>query len=565
MRHEPIRQFEEALALEAGVDVTIVMPCLNEAQCLPYCIANAKEALERIVDEYGLRGEIVVADNGSTDGSQALATRLGARVVPVPERGYGAALIGGSRAAYGQYVLMGDADGSYDFTDGVAMIGKLQDGADLCMGSRFKGGISRGAMPWKNRYIGNPVLTGILNLFFRPGISDAHSGLRAMRKDAFLELGLSGSGMEFASEMVIKAALKRLCIAETPVKLLPDLRDRAPHLRPWRDGWRHLRYLFMLSPTWVFGVPALAAIASGIAILATALFRAFGWTGPVPFGESWIVIGALLTATGHMAGMMGIASHLYGVREGYRLPKPWLLATRKWLSLEGCLAIGLGLLGLSLLTLTAIGIYWGSERFAALPSVLPVTLAGLSGAIGLQTLLGGFLLAVLGGNEADFTRAVYKEAGTGRAAQPAAGMIAEPVDGTTFWSRKLFGEAVRFGVVGSLNVVFNTMCIILLTELLSIHYIVSYLIVFSAATLIGFFLNRRWSFGIDHGAARKDLLRYVSFTIVTLLVGLAGIRVLDGLCGNYGIAVALVSAALAPINFFVHRTWSFGQNFRPIG
>ena len=142
MRHEPIRQFEEALALEAGVDVTIVMPCLNEAQCLPYCIANAKEALERIVVQYGLRGEIVIADNGSTDGSQALATRLGARVVPVAERGYGAALIGGSKAAYGQYVLMGDADGSYDFTDGVAMIGELQEGADLCMGSRFKGGIS---------------------------------------------------------------------------------------------------------------------------------------------------------------------------------------------------------------------------------------------------------------------------------------------------------------------------------------------------------------------------------------------------------------------------------------
>src|SRR6185369_9069669 len=174
MRHEPVRQFEEAVARASDVDVTIVMPCLNEVQCLAYCIANAQEALQRIEDEYGLRGEIVVADNGSTDGSQALATRLGARVVPVAARGYGAALIGGSKAAYGEYVLMGDADGSYDFTDGVAMIGKLQEGAELCMGSRFKGGISPGAMPWKNRYIGNPVLTGILNLFFRPGISDAH-------------------------------------------------------------------------------------------------------------------------------------------------------------------------------------------------------------------------------------------------------------------------------------------------------------------------------------------------------------------------------------------------------
>lgn len=406
MRHEPARQFERAtsVAAAAAVGVTIVMPCLNEVQCLEHCIGNAREALRRIELDYGLSGEVLIADNGSTDGSQALAMALGARVVRISDRGYGAALIGGSKAAYGKYILMGDADGSYDFTDGVAMIGELEKGAELCMGSRFRGGITPGAMPWKNRYIGNPVLTGILNLFFKAGISDAHSGLRAIRKDAFLELGLSGGGMEFASEMVIKAALKRLRIAETPVKLLPDLRDRAPHLRPWRDGWRHLRYLFMLSPTWVFGVPGVAAFCAGMTILAVALLRAFGLTGHTPFGESWIVVGALLSCVGHMAGVMAVASHLYGVRAGYRLPKPWLRAGQRLLTLESCVLAGVMLMGGSVAAMAAIAVYWGAGSFAALPSILPVALAGVIGTIGLQTLFGGFLLAVIGGNEAGFLK-----------------------------------------------------------------------------------------------------------------------------------------------------------------
>jgi len=407
MRQQAARKFAETRpeTRRERVDVTIVMPCLNEAQCLPHCIMNAREALRRIESEYGLAGEIVIADNGSTDGSQMLSTGLGARVVDVSERGYGAALIGGAEAARGKYILMGDADGSYDFTDGVAMIGELERGAELCMGSRFKGGISPGAMPWKNRYIGNPVLTGILNLFFRAGISDAHSGLRAIRKDSFVGLGLSGAGMEFASEMVIKAALKRLRIAETPVKLLPDLRDRAPHLRPWRDGWRHLRYLFMLSPTWVFGVPGLAAFCAGMTILAVALLRSLGLTGPTPFGESWIVVGALLSSVGHMAGLMAVASHLYGVRAGYRLPKSWLRAGQRLLTLESCVIAGLALMTGSMAAMAAIAVYWGAGSFAALPSILPVALAGVAGTIGLQTLFGGFLLAVIGGNEASFVPA----------------------------------------------------------------------------------------------------------------------------------------------------------------
>ena len=240
------------------VGVSFVLPCLNEAQSLEHCIGVIREALAELDHRLGLTGEIVVADNGSTDGSQALAERLGARVVPVAERGYGAALRGGFEAARGRYLVMGDSDGSYDFREATAMVEALMSGADLCMGSRFKGGIKPGAMPWKNRYIGNPILTGILNLLFGAGISDAHCGLRALTKPCFERLELTGSGMEFASEMVIKAALKGERIVERPATLSPDLRDRAPHLRPWRDGWRHLRYLFMLSPFWLFAAPALA-------------------------------------------------------------------------------------------------------------------------------------------------------------------------------------------------------------------------------------------------------------------------------------------------------------------
>lgn len=198
------------------IDVTIVMPCLNETISLPHCIGNALEALARIRTELNLSGEIVIADNGSTDGSQQLATELGARVVAVRERGYGVALIGGCEAAKGRYVLMGDCDGSYDFIEGVDMIAELEKGNDLCMGNRFMGGIAPGAMPWKNRHIGNPALTGILNIFFRTGMGDAHCGLRAIRKDAFERLNLSGGGMEFASEMVIKAALLNLRMSEVP-------------------------------------------------------------------------------------------------------------------------------------------------------------------------------------------------------------------------------------------------------------------------------------------------------------------------------------------------------------
>jgi len=391
-----IHEFDPIEGQPTPLDVSIVMPCLNEVQCLQHCIANAREALARIAAEYGLAGEIVIADNGSTDGSQALAESLGARVVAVSAKGYGAALIGGCEAAFGRYILMGDADGSYDFTDGVTMIGRLDQGADLCMGSRFRGGIAPGAMPWKNRHIGNPILTGILNLFFRAGIDDAHCGLRAISQTAFLELGLAGSGMEFASEMVIKAALKRMRIDEVPATLSHDLRDRPPHLRPWRDGWRHLRYLLMLSPTWVFGVPALAAILTALVIFGGAGLHATGLLQGTPFfGTSWTIVGGFLFTLGHFAALMSLATHFHGVRKGYRMPSRQLGRLGWLLTLESALIVGTSLIALSVGGFLTVGLGWSAHGFAALPSILPLTLAAVAGVVGVQTALGGFLLAII--------------------------------------------------------------------------------------------------------------------------------------------------------------------------
>lgn len=208
------------------VSVSIVMPCLNEAATVGQCVVRARAALDQIFEKYRLHGEIIIADNGSTDGSQDIAVRAGAVVVDVDEKGYGAALLGGFRAAKGQYLVMGDSDCSYDFIEAVPMIEKLIAGADMCMGSRFKGEIREGAMPWKNKFIGNPALSGILRLLARTDVSDAHCGLRALTRDAFEEMRLTSTGMEFASEMVMRAAIMKMKIDEVPVTLSPDGRGR---------------------------------------------------------------------------------------------------------------------------------------------------------------------------------------------------------------------------------------------------------------------------------------------------------------------------------------------------
>ena len=388
-------------------DVSIVMPCLNEARWLPVCIANAQEALVILERELGLSGEILIADNGSTDGSPAIALSLGARVAHVSRRGYGAALIGGFSAARGRYLVMGDADGSYDFRQSLELVRRLTEGADLCMGSRFKGGIEPGAMPWKNRYIGNPALTFVLNLFYGSGVSDAHCGLRALTRSCFQTIGLTGAGMEFASEMIIKASLKGMRIAEAPVTLSRDLRDRAPHLRPWRDGWRHLRYLFMLSPVWAFAAPAGAAALGALAIFALA---AIGSVSPTPqdnpIGNYWIILAGALLGLSHTAGLLAAAAYLYGCREGYRSPNWRDQRFARWISLDSMLIAGGATILAGIAILGAVVAYWSQIGFQAIPSVLPAVAGTTLVVIGAQNALGGFLLAILQGNEAQFLQAV---------------------------------------------------------------------------------------------------------------------------------------------------------------
>jgi hypothetical protein len=309
------------------------------------------------------------------------------------------------KSASGTFLVMGDADGSYDFRECVAMIRALMNGADLCMGSRFKGAIKTNAMPWKNRYIGNPLLTGALNLLFGAGVSDAHCGLRALTKVCFERLHLSGHGMEFASEMIIKAALKGERIAEVPVSLSRDLRDRPPHLRPWHDGWRHLRYLLMLSPTWVFAVPATFAGALSLAIWAyAAVETSLGAGATSPIGNQWIILAGAMIGLSHVAGLLAAATHLYGVREGYRRPASWTAPMAQWISLESMLASGSAVAASGFAILLTLFSYWTQHGYTMIGTVLPAVTGTTLIVVGAQNILGGFLLAIISGHEADFLK-----------------------------------------------------------------------------------------------------------------------------------------------------------------
>src|SRR6185503_16780874 len=244
-----------------STELSVLMPCLNEAETLATCIKKAQKAL----DDLQVNGEVVIADNGSTDGSPEIAASLGARVIHVAQKGYGSALLGGIKAARGKYIIMGDADDSYDFTNLGPFLEKLRAGYDLVMGNRFKGGIAPNAMPPLHKYLGNPVLTGIGRLFFRSPCGDFHCGLRGFSKAAIQRLDLRTTGMEFASETVVKASLHRLRITEVPTTLSVDGRNRRPHLHTWRDGWRHLRFLLLYSPRWLFLYPGASLFLSGVA------------------------------------------------------------------------------------------------------------------------------------------------------------------------------------------------------------------------------------------------------------------------------------------------------------
>jgi len=380
--------------MSTAVEVSFVMPCLDEAETLEACIREARACIER----HGLDAEVVVADNGSRDGSQEIAARNGARVVEVPQKGYGAALAGGFEAARGRYLIMGDADSSYDFGEAIGLIEALRGGADLAMGSRFRGSIEPGAMPWSHRWIGNPVLSFVGRLFFRSKVSDFHCGLRGLRKSAFEELGLRTLGMEFATEMVAKATARGLRIAEVPVTLRPDGRSRPPHLRTWGDGWRHLRFMMMLSPRWTLFAPGLALMAVGGALLAR-----LAW-GPLQIGRVGLdvhtmQIAGLLVVVGYQAVTTAVAARIYAVVEELGPPAPWLWRAFRLFTFErGLLAgAGLALAGAFLVARTLAG--WAGVDFGPLEpavSMRPVIVGTTLLALGAQTVLMSFLYSMLG-------------------------------------------------------------------------------------------------------------------------------------------------------------------------
>ena len=340
----------------AEIELTILMPCLNEAETLATCIGKAKSFLKRT----GITGEVVVADNGSADGSQQIAERSGARVVPVAVRGYGAALATGIEAAHGRYVIMGDADDSYDFANLDAFVAALRAGNQLVMGNRFKGGIAPGAMPWHHKYIGNPVLSFLGRLFFSSKASDFHCGLRGFDREAVLGLNLRTSGMEFASEMLVKATLMGLSVTEVPTTLDKDGRSRPPHLRSFRDGWRHLRFLLLFSPRWLFLYPGLALLAIGLFFGTLLIGGPVNISPTVQLDEKSFLAAAMCVLLGIQAVNFAIIGRRFASRYGFIPPSATFDRVLEALTLERTLLVALALVVVGL-----GAVIWGVSQWAA--------------------------------------------------------------------------------------------------------------------------------------------------------------------------------------------------------
>jgi glycosyltransferase involved in cell wall biosynthesis len=372
------------------LELTVVLPCLNEAETVALCVGKAV----RWIRDAGVAGEVIVADNGSTDDSPELARAAGARVVTVRRKGYGNALIAGIRAARGTYVLMADADDSYDLENLGPFLQHLRAGDDLVMGNRFAGGIEPGAMPWLHRRIGNPVLSGIGRLFFRTPVRDFHCGIRAFRKRAIVDLGLRSGGMEFASEMIVKASLANLKISEVPTTLRPDGRSRAPHLRSFRDGWRHLRFLLLFCPYWLFVVPGFVVFAIG-AVGTVAL--TFGHVGGLSIAG--LLYAASLMIIGYQALWFGLLMQTYAESRGILPEGRRMRRVRRSLTLERGLIVGVALLVIGALVAIISVLRWRSAHFGALnpaENVRVITPAILGLVLGSQTILGSFSIGVLG-------------------------------------------------------------------------------------------------------------------------------------------------------------------------
>jgi hypothetical protein len=380
--------------VETDLELTVLMPCLNEAETVATCVTKALACLKRL----GVVGEVVVADNGSTDGSQALAQDAGARVVPVAIRGYGAALFAGTYAARGRYVIMGDADDSYDFSRLDVFIERLRAGAELVMGNRFRGGIRPGAMPWKNRFIGNPTLTGIGRLLFKCPARDFHCGLRGFSKDAFLRMSLQTPGMEFASEMVIKATLLRLRIEEVPTTLDKDGRSRPPHLRPWRDGWRHLRFMLLFSPRWLFLYPGALLAALGLVLGVLLLRGPIMLTRTIGLDVQTLLFASVAVHLGVQMVCFALCARIYARRAGLLPESGSMDSFTRVFHLETGLLLGVALclLGLggavwNVLDWSSVGFGQLDARQALRASIPAASALGL----GTQVIATSFLLSIL--------------------------------------------------------------------------------------------------------------------------------------------------------------------------
>src|SRR5215472_3796358 len=377
---------------ELSVEVSVVIPCLNEANSLAYCVDKAIYAFRAS----GLSGEVIVADNGSTDGSIQIADEHGARLVHVTERGYGAALKAGIAAARGPFIIMGDADDSYDFTDVPRFVEKLREGYDVVMGNRFRGEIKPGAMPWHHKYVGNPGLTALLNLFFQAGIGDSHCGMRAFRRATYDQMDLRSTGMEFASEFVIKAAQLGTRITEIPITLWPDKRGRPPHLRSFRDGWRHLRFMLLYAPNWLFLLP-------GVALVVAGLFLVF-WLLPGPreiapqviLDIHTMIFGMIFTLLGVQIISIGTFAKVFSYAERFDQDPVSLKRLLKRVKLETGLLLGGGVSLAGFVGCAWIAGKWAWSGFGPLYEVRQVVFWSMWLYIGLQIIFASFFLSMLG-------------------------------------------------------------------------------------------------------------------------------------------------------------------------
>ena len=378
------------------MELTIVMPCLNEAETLGACIQKARLGLERA----GVHGEILVADNGSTDDSIAIARKMGARVVKVADKGYGSALRGGIEEALGKWIIMGDSDDSYDFSEIGGFVQKFREGYDLVMGCRRPSGggtILPGAMPWKNRWLGNPVLSFIGRLFYRCPATDFHCGLRGFTREAFHKMELKTTGMEFASEMVIKSTLKSLRITEVPITLHPDGRSRPPHLKPWRDGWRHLRFMLLFSPRWLFIWPGLALLVAGLALGIPLSIHPIK-VGAVQFDTNTLLLAAMMVVVGFQVFFFGVFTKLYCVARGLLPDNQPLRKTVALFSLERGILIGLFAILAGLGLLIAAILKWKAAGFGLMsyPESLRLVIPAVASmTLGIQTVFSSFFLSIL--------------------------------------------------------------------------------------------------------------------------------------------------------------------------